>query len=53
MNIYDDYDIDYENSEKKLFIRVVSQENKFLGVLMDNNQLILEVHYDKILIRIK
>lgn len=47
MNIYDHYDIDYENMDKKLFIRIISQENKFLGILMDNNELILEVHYDK------
>lgn len=47
MNIYENYNFDYYNAEKKLAITVISNDNKFLGIIMDNNELILEVHYDK------
>lgn len=47
MNIYDEYNIEYENTIKHLAIHVISEKNKFFAILMDNNELILEVHYDK------
>lgn len=47
MNIYDDYNIEYENTIKNLAINIISENNKFFGILMDNNELVLEVHYDK------
>jgi len=47
MNIFDDYNIDYDNNQKQLFIKVVSEKDKFLGILMEKNELVLEVHYHK------
>lgn len=47
MNIFDDYNIDYDNNQKQLFVKVVSEHDKFLAILMEKNELILEVHYHK------
>ncbi len=47
MNIYDNYNVDYYNADKKLAIKVISHDNKLLGILMDHSELVLEVHYDK------
>lgn len=47
MNIYDNYDIEYDNVINKVSIKVISEENSFLGIFMEKDILILEVHYDK------
>lgn len=47
MNIYDDYNIDYDNKENNLFIKVISEKEKFFAVIVEKNELVLEVHYQK------
>ena len=47
MNIHSQYDIEYDNPEKHLSIKVLSNQEKLIGVWFEKNEPVLVVNYDK------
>lgn len=47
MDIFKEYDIDYNDFNNRKIIRVIIEEEKLLAIFIQNDNLLLEVHYDK------